>query len=399
MNPLFILRLAILNTFKKRLRVSLAIIGIALTSSIIVGLFGIQLGLRDLVDREIKNGQSLDVVTVNNRDVQEITLDQKKVSEIQSISGVTEVSESAGLYGTISYHGISLNAPVYAVSSSYFSMSPSNVSAGNIEGEPKAGGVVLSEKALEVFGIEPRGSVGKIVKISTMLPKKYAANIDKPEVPTAEREYKIEGVVKRGDLPVFYIDIEQIKEQGLTSVTQLNVRLTTPSKAPEVRETIERLGLQTSSVQDTITQINQLFDVIQNILIIFGFIVFAITVSSAFTVITLTLMEETKQIGFLRIMGLRHTDVMRLFIIQSILVTSIGALFGCIGGVVMGFVLNGYATILAEGSAFSGDISIFIIPGIQVILILTLSVVVGWLVGILPARRAIHINPLKELLL
>ena len=399
MNPLFILRLAVLNTFKKRLRVSLAILGIALTSSVIVSLFGIQLGLRDLIDSEIKNGQSLDVITVNNRDVQEVRLDQERVSEIQSISGVTEIAESAGLYGTVTYHGISLNAPVYAVSSSYFSMSPSNITTGSTEGEPRANSLIMSEKALEVFGIERSSAVGKMVNISSILPKKYASNQATEEVTTPDKEYKIEGVVSRGDLPVFYVDIEQMKELGLNSVTQLNVRVTTPDKVPEVRETIERLGLQTSSVQDTIGQINQLFDVIQNILIVFGFIVFAITVSSAFTVITLTLMEETKQIGFLRIMGLRHTDVMRLFIIQSILVTTLGALLGCIGGIAVGSVLNGYANILAQDSTFNGDISIFIIPGIQVILILTLSVVVGWLVGILPARRAIRINPLKELLL
>lgn len=398
MNLFFLFRLAVLNTFKKRIRVSLAITGIALTSAVIIGLFGVQIGLRDLVDTEIKNGQALDVVSVNRRNVQEIKLDQKRTSDIQSITGVSAIAESVGLFGTATYHGISLNAPVYAVSSSYFTMSPSAVSSGTIEGEPRAQSVVLSEKVLEVFDIPKEDAVGKTIKLNTVLTKEYADNLEGSEKVLETQEFTIKGVVKRGELPVFYIDIEQVKDQGLTSVTQLNVQLTAPNKAPEVRETIERLGLQTSSVQDTVEQINQLFEVIQNILVVFGIIVFIITVSSTFTVITMTLMEETRQIGFLRIMGLKHTDVTKLFIMQSVIVTFLGALLGCAIGIVAGSVLNGYARILAQDSTFSGDISVFVVPAFQVIIILTLAIVVGWLVGILPARRAIRINPLEELL-
>jgi putative ABC transport system permease protein len=399
MNPLFVLRLALLNTFKKRLRVILAILGIALTSGIIVGLFGVQGGLRNLVDNEIKNGQALDVVTVNRRNVQEIKLDQAKIAEIQSISGVASVAESVGLFGTTTYNGISLNAPVYAVGSSYFAMNPSSVSEGTIENEPRNSSIIVSEKALEVFGIDPAVAVGKKIKLNVVLTKEYAANQEQQEITTPSQDFTIEGVIDRGELPVFYMDIEVVKEQGLTSVTQVNAQLTTPDKSAEVREVIERMGLQTSSVQDTIEQINQLFEVIRNILVIFGIIVFIITVSSTFTVITLTLMEETRQIGFLRIMGLRHADVTKLFVIQSITVTFIGALLGCVFGIVGGAILNGYAQILAQDSTFSGDISVFVVPSLQVIIILTLSIVVGWLVGIIPARRAIRINPLEELLL
>lgn len=397
MNPIFVLRLALLNTFKKRLRVILAITGIALTSGIIIILFGIQGGLRNLVDNEIQNGQALDVVTVNRRNVQEIKLDQQKISEIQSISGVANIAESVGLFGTVNYHGISLNAPVYAVSTSYFTMNPSAITVGTVENEPINDSVIVSKKVLEVFGIEEGAAIGKSIKLSAILTQEYAANQKTPEFSTPEREYTIEGVIDRGELPVFYTNIELMKEQGLTSVTQLNAQLTSPDKSAEVRDVIERLGLQTSSVQDTIEQINQLFEVIQNILVIFGFIVLIITVSSTFTVITLTLMEETRQIGFLRIMGLKHTDVTKLFVLQSIIVTFLGALVGCVIGVVGGAVLNGYARILAEDSTFSGDISVFVVPGLQVIIILTLSIIVGWLVGIIPARRAIRINPLEEL--
>lgn len=399
MNPFFIIRLAILDTFKKRIRATLAILGIALTSSVIVGLFGVQGGLKNLVDNEIKNGQAMDVITVNRRSVQEIKLDQPKVSDIGSISGVTSVAESVGLYGTITYHGIYLNAPVYAVSSSYFMMNPASVLKGETENQPNEQSIVVSQKVLEVFGIDKDSAIDKVVELKLLLTREYAANQEAEEALVGDGKYIIKGVVDRGELPVFYTDINILKDQGLTSVTQLNVQLTNIDKTAGVRDAIERMGLQTSSVQDKIKQINQLFEVIENILIVFGFIVFAITVISAFTVITLTLMEETKQIGFLRIMGLRHLDVTKLFVIQSIIITFLGALLGCILGAIWGFILNGYAKILAEESTFSGDISVFIIPTYHVIIILTLSIIIGWAVGVISARRATRINPIEELLL
>jgi putative ABC transport system permease protein len=108
-------------------------------------------------------------------------------------------------------------------------------------------------------------------------------------------------------------------------------------------------------------------------------------------------MEETQQIGFLRIMGLRSSDVSLLFVIQSILITSLGAVMGIILGTVGGFILNGYARALAASDAFYGEISVFVLPTGQIIIILMLSVIIGWIVGTIPAKRAAQLNPLEEL--
>jgi putative ABC transport system permease protein len=157
------------------------------------------------------------------------------------------------------------------------------------------------------------------------------------------------------------------------------------------------MGLQTNSIQDTIDQIDKLFTVVNNTLLVFTVIVFVVTISGVFTVISLTLIEETRQIGFLRIVGLRSMDVRTLFVIQSMVLTALGALVGVISGSVLGMVVNGIAKATASSESFSGDISIFIIPVQAIIMILMLSIVIGWLVGIVPAKRAVLIDPLEEL--
>lgn len=401
MKHAFLFRLAVLNTFKKKLRIILALGGIALTVSIIVVLFGVQIGLRNLVDSEIKNGQSTDVVTISQRNAQKIKLDETQLSELRSISGIGDTAESVGLYGMGVYHGISLNSPVYAVSENFFSMTPAgNGNAAAFEGEPSGSGIIVSTGALEVYSIDPNDAVGKTINLTVVIGAEYATGLDEdtPLEISVQKDYTIKGIVDRGSAPVMYVSIEPMKENGLTSVTQVNARLSDPGKITSVREAIEQKGLQTTSIQDTISQINQLFDVIQNILLVFGAIVFVITVSAAFTIITLTLLEETRQIGFLRIMGLRRQDVKTMFYIQSILITTLGAAIGIVLGYFAGFTLNGYAQAVVDTQSFTNTVNIFAIPVMPTIIIVILSAIVGWVVGIIPAKRAVLINPLEELL-
>lgn len=397
MQRLFYIRLAIENTFKKKLRAILAIGGIALTSAIMITLFGIERGMQHLVQSEVSSADATDVITVTQRNVQQIRLDDAKISEIQSISGVDLIGKSVGLAGIAIYHGISLDLPVYGVSNDYFSTGPVQASEGSLEGQPTGRNVIVSTKVLEVFGIQKSNAIGKEFSISVTVNQDYASSQITEENKLAPLVYTISAVVDRGSLPVIFMPLEQLRLSGVDSVAQLKVHLSSTEKVASVREAVEQMGFQTMSILDTIERINQFFEVIRNILFVFGVVVFIITVSGTFTIITLTLMEETKQIGFLRIMGVRHRDVRTLFIIQSILLTCSGSVVGIVGGVLLGWVVNGLAQSAIKDQAFSGDISIFIIPVVPIIIILMLSVLIGWGVGVLPAKRAALINPLEEL--
>lgn len=397
MKRLFFFRLAIQNTFKKRLRAVLAVGGIALACAAVIVLSGIELGLQELVKREISSADASDVVTVNQRNIQQIRLDDVRVSKIASVSGVSQVGQSVGLPGKAVYHGINLDLPVYGVTEEYFEMGPMTTLKGSVSKQPAGSKIIVSSKVLEVFGIKTSEAIGRSVSVSTTITSDYASRLEGKEIDTSFADYTIEGVVDRGPLPVIFVPIEALRLQGVDSVSQLKVRVGSAEKTPAVRESIEQMGLQTTSVIDTIERVNRLFDVLRNLLFIFGVVVFVITVSGTFTIISLTLMEETRQIGFLRIMGLRRGDIKTLFVIQSIVLTLLGAMGGVIIGVVIGFIINGLARAAASTESFTGDISLFTMPAHAIIITLMLSVLVGWGVGVIPAKRAAQINPLEEL--
>lgn len=394
---LFLLKLALLNTFKKKFRAFLAVGGIALSVSVMVLLFGVSSGLQGLVTEHVTNSDSKDILTVNQRNLQEIRLNDELLSKIKSTSGVGQLEQLVGLVGTLTYHGIDLNVPVYAVSEDYFSLAPQEKRAGDTLRQPVNHNIVLSTKAMEIFDIPVSKSVGRELKLSLTIPSEYNSSEEQDTIDVRQDTFKIVAGVNRGELPVAYVPLEYARQNGLTSVSQLKMRLTSQDKLTAVRESIEQMGLQTTSVQDSIQQVNRIFAAIQRVMLLFGFITLVITVFGTFNVITLTLIEETQQVGFLRIQGLQKHHIAFLFIMQSMMLTAVGAFVGIVVGSLGGFVFNGVAQALVGETVFDGAIYIFKLPLLPIIIMLMLSLALGWLIGKVPSKRAMSIEPLEEL--
>lgn len=394
----FLFRLALLNTFKRRFRAALAIGGITLSSAVMILLFGVSDGLHSLVTREISNADTADVITVNLRNTQQVVLDQSKVSDIKSISGVADVQQLVGMVGNIQYHGITVNVPLYAVTSDFFRTSPVVKLAGEIDGEPTDTDVILSGQALDLLGVKPADAIKRSVQVQTSVPTEYAAEgKSDADLVIKPASFTIVGAIDKGAQPIAYIPLEYVVQHGLASVSQLKVTVTYPEKMTAVRESIEQMGYQTTSIQDSIDQVNRVFAVIQRIILLFGIIALVITVFGTFNVITLTLIEEMRQIGFLRLMGMQKMFVGFLFTAQAIMLTFAGAVSGSILGVLLGFIANGISKSLVGDTVFSGDVYVFQAPVLQIVIILMLSLVLGWLIGLMPAKRAVSIGPLEEL--
>lgn len=394
---LFLFRLARLNTFKKKFRASLAVGGIALSSAVMVGLFGIGAGLQSLIVNQVAAADARDVITVNQRNTQIIKLDQERVSSIRSISGVGQVEQSVGLVGLLNYHGFQLSVPVYAVSEGYFDISRVERVSGEVDQQPQGNSIVLSSKSAEILGLSARSAAKRQLSLGLSVPKDFSSRQTETSRDIKPAPFTVAGVIDKGNLPVVYMPLEYMRTQGVDSVNQLKIKLTYPDKMASVRESIEQMGLQTTSIQDSIDQVNRIFSVIQRILLLFGLISLVITVFGTFTVITLTLIEETRQVGFLRIMGLQKHEVGFLFIAQAIMLTTFGAVLGIVAGVIFGLFANGATRALVGDTVFANQVYIFKIPVFQIIIMLMLSVGLGWLIGSIPAKRAILIGPLEEL--
>ena len=179
MRWLFIIRLAIANLMAKKLRTGLTVGGIALSVGVMVFLLGLGNGLQRSVTSEIARSGSQEVISVSSKRTKQLKLDSSAISRLTSISGVSDVEQLVGLTGRVTYHGISLDAPVYAVSAGYMETTPHEMIAGSLfstrSSESKE--IVISSRALQALGISnPREAIGREVALELSISKDWATN-------------------------------------------------------------------------------------------------------------------------------------------------------------------------------------------------------------------------------
>ena len=102
-------------------------------------------------------------------------------------------------------------------------------------------------------------------------------------------------------------------------------------------------------------------------------------------IMLVTVVERTKEIGIRKALGAKNRDILKQFLFESIILTVFGGLVGMGVGVLFGFLAG----------AVMGIKPIFSLTSI--IVSLSISVIVGVIFGVNPARRAAKLNPIDAL--
>jgi len=100
--------------------------------------------------------------------------------------------------------------------------------------------------------------------------------------------------------------------------------------------------------------------------------------------------ERIGEIGLKKALGATNKDILYEFLIEAILLTLLGGVIGILGG---GFL----AYIVAEVAQSFGFAWSFSVPISGIILSLSMSMIVGVVFGVFPARNAAKLNPIEAL--
>ena len=126
-------------------------------------------------------------------------------------------------------------------------------------------------------------------------------------------------------------------------------------------------------------------------LIIFALLGLALIIAVLGIVNTLALsvIERTREVGLLRAIGLSRAQLRRMITLESVVISLLGAVLGVVMGLVFGVALM-YA-LRDEG------LEVISVPGGQLAVFLVLSLVIGVLAAVLPARRAARLDVLRAI--
>ncbi len=254
---------------------------------------------------------------------------------------------------------------------------------------------VVNRSALKVLGIDEHEAVGRSFLVTFVVVGDLLADTGR-KMESVPAEYEIVGVTPDEKSPVFYVPFMDLRSLGIVNFSQVKAVARSQTVLPEARKHVEAMGYVTRSVADTVSQINSLFATARIALVILGMTALAISALGMFNTLTVSLLERTREVGLMKAMGMKSIEARELFLTESMIMGIFGGTLGLLSGYLLGKLVS---LSLSFFSLFSGlgymDISFVPLP--FAIVILLLSLFVGFGTGIYPANRSTKISALDAL--
>ena len=178
--------------------------------------------------------------------------------------------------------------------------------------------------------------------------------------------------------------------------SRLKVKCRSSDVLDGVKEKLIGNNFLVSSLSDTVKEVNKMFRVVKIILALFGLVALLVSAIGMFNTMTVSLLERTKEIGIMKSIGASDKDILFIFLIESTIMGFLGGLSGIVLGIFFGKSANLILNTVARKMGGQA-LSLFYFPAWFLLFIIGFSILIGFLTGLVPARRASVIDPLDAL--
>lgn len=217
-------------------------------------------------------------------------------------------------------------------------------------------------------------------------------------------EFKVVGVLKEignaQDDNQINIPLEAAREifhepeKVDTIITQVKSSSDIPSLQEKVKKELERkrgdTNFQVLTATQILEQINQVLGVMQVVLVGIAAISLVVGAIGIMNSMYTSVLERTKEIGIMKSIGARNSDVLQIFLMEAGLIGLVGGVFGTALGTTIALIVGSIAKQV-------GFLLIIKIEVMVLVLGLLFAFIVGMLSGILPAYQASKLKPVDAL--
>jgi len=381
------------NLWAKKTRSILTVMGSVIGITAIYFLFSMGLGIQELVTQKIIGDKSLKAIDVSSANSKVIKLNEESINKFKSYPHVEKVGVQYSFPAAIEFKGGEVDSVVYGVNESYQQLMNLNLTSGRLLNAIDNKQIVINLSTLDALGLKDKAkeAIGKKIKINIPLTKVQAKQKE------IKDEFAIVGVIdsKAGNEILMLDSLFGIA--GVPYFQQAKVVADNKQNIGTLRKQIESNGFQTTSLIDTVDEVNRIFKFFQATLISLGSIGMIVSVLGMFNTLTISLLERTKEIGLMIALGGRQSDMRKLFVLEAFVISVAGALIGLFFALAGGQLINMFINNVAHRRGVQGNIDLFASPLWSVAGIVLFSIIVGLIVVYFPARRAERINPIDAL--
>jgi len=392
----YILKLSFRNLISNRLRTYLTIGGVIIGVGSIVFLVSLGFGLQKLVTSEVATLEEMKIIDVNPGNSEILRLNSEATEKISSIAGVEKVGKMINVASRANYQSSVIDTVAYGIDNEYLNLENTKADIGRMFSSQEAKEVVVNRTVLNLLGLEDDQEtiLDRTIKFDFIITSELLEQEGKKVV--SSKEMKIVGIESDEGTPTLYLPIDFLKNQGIKYYSGVKLQTENSDQITGVREAIENMGYKTKYVGDTVTQINQVFDIFKVILIGFGSVAMVVAALGMFNTLTVSLLERVREVGLLKSLGMTKEDIRKLFLAESLIIGVGGGFFGLALGLIVGIILNYSINLIAQASG-AMTVDFFYLPWHFAVGMAVFSIFLGVVTGLYPAKKAVNINPLDAL--
>jgi ABC-type antimicrobial peptide transport system permease subunit len=379
-------------------RTVLTILGMGVGIGAILFLVSFGYGLQKTLLERITTSESLLTLDVAESKSALVSLNKAVLEKIEKTEGVVEVSPAFYISAQGKVEDLMADLVILGVKPSFLRLSGSRAMRGDVLSDENPEGVVISSSIVQIFNKNIDEIIGQEITFTFFLPsqedsgEKLQSEFEKI---VSEKKYKITGVIE-GDENVIYINASTLENLKVSNFTQLKVKCATNERLEQIRDEILSQGFLVSSLSDTVNQANQVFRVIQLVLMLFGIIALVVSAIGMFNTMTIALLERTEEIGIMKAIGASNWSISWMFLMEATIMGFLGGLGGLILGLAGGRLFNLLINLIAQKMGGQA-VNLFFSPLWFMGVIIVFAAIVGFFTGLVPAVRASKINPLEAL--
>lgn len=188
--------------------------------------------------------------------------------------------------------------------------------------------------------------------------------------------------------------------QSLESYENITINVDNMNNVTDVQEKISELGLKSESNMQYIKPMQETANMLELVLGAIGGVAMLVSAINIANTMIMSIYERTKEIGIMKVLGCKVSDIKKLFLLEAGLIGFIGGVIGVGFSYIVSWAFNRFGgdlfATLMEGPVSEGG-GVSVIPLWLPFFAAGFGILVGLISGFIPALRATRISAIEAM--